>query len=132
MKKLDAIKERLFFLAQDSPSFARAKIVSVLVDGTRIISYGYNQPKTHPLQRKYASNPKSIYLHSEIDAIRNGIRRQNNEIKGLTLITIRVKKERGDYVLGMAHPCAGCQRAIIDYELKSYYSLDHQQDKDFN
>jgi len=103
----------LLLLARDTPTFAGAKMAAVIKDKREIISFGFNQKKSHPLQKRYSSNPEAICLHSEIDAIRKAPYRTN--LRGKTLFVARVLKG-GQRAL--AKPCIGCQRAIKDFGFK--------------
>jgi deoxycytidylate deaminase len=51
-----------------------ARLAAALVYRNEIIAMGTNKNKTHPFQKKYASNADAIFLHAEIDAICNALR----------------------------------------------------------
>ncbi len=82
----------------------------------KIIAFGFNSYKSHPLQKKFGRNEKAICLHAEIDAIKNALKRVKiSDLKRATLYVARIKK---DGTIGMAKPCTGCQRAIVAFGIK--------------
>lgn len=106
-----------------------AKMSAAIVKRNEIISFGFNSMKTHPLMRKYGKNKESVYLHAEISAIKNALRTMSiQELNGSDLYICRVKKTAPyakGYVWGLAKPCEGCARAIIDFGIKNvYYTTD--------
>lgn len=78
---------------------------------------GYNQKKTHPLQKQYGTNEYSIHLHAEIDCIRQAYR-----VEGyLGDATLYVARTRLDNSIATACPCKGCQKAITNFQIDSVY-----------
>jgi deoxycytidylate deaminase len=108
--------ENLKVLAEDLEAFANAKIASALFYKGVPVSFGFNQPKSHPFALKYSRKEGAIYLHAESDAIRKARKKLTEfEMKRSTLITVRVKydyKKRS--LIGISKPCAGCMRCIED------------------
>lgn len=116
------ILNQLHTLATDVERSSRSKIVAALVYKGKIVSYGRNQIKTHPLQKKFKKHPKAIFLHAEIDAIRNALRRYSvDDLLKMDLYIARSKNEGVKDVWGLAKPCSGCSRAIDHFELNSVY-----------
>jgi deoxycytidylate deaminase len=112
------------------PVGERIRLVSAIVDSKgNIVSLGAASKKTHPLQKKYQRNPHSIYLHSEIDAIRKAVSKDIDlSVCNLYICRIRSWEISHKFNIrgwGSAKPCEGCQRAIKDYKIKKvYYTLD--------
>lgn len=110
-----------------------AKIAALLVyKNTNIIAWGQNQEKTHPLQAQFAKNKEAIYLHAEIDAIRNMLRQLDpDEMRHCTLYIARAKytdDSKKEMIFGEAKPCTGCEAAIIAFEIKRVvYTTDNQK-----
>lgn len=115
-----------FAIAQGLPTVAKARVCAMLEDEDGIIDIGVNQYKSHPLQARFGSNDKAIFLHSEIDAIINQLRRLPvNYLKYSTLWIARAKKINGVWKKGLAKPCSGCQRAIIHFNIKEvHWTID--------
>lgn len=91
-------------------------MAAVLVKGNRILSWGNNRIKTHPIQKNYDFDCNS--LHAEIDAL---IRAPYGQIKGATIYVCR-RQVNGNY--GLAKPCSGCYETLKNYEIKKViYSL---------
>lgn len=112
-----------------------AKCSAILVIRNRIISFGHNQRKSHPLQAEYGRNIEAINLHAEIDSIRNALRMKSfhvDDFRRSTLYVGRVKHKTGSptspYVWGMAKPCRnGCDMAIDAFNIsRVVYSKDDQ------
>jgi tRNA(Arg) A34 adenosine deaminase TadA len=105
------------------------KFAAAVVWNNKIISIGMNSMKSHPLQAKYSKNEHAIFLHSEIDAIKNALREIDvDDFSKCDLYITRVKKEKPftkKFVWGLAKPCAGCERAIAAFGLKrTIYTCD--------
>jgi deoxycytidylate deaminase len=118
-------------VADASEPFARAKMAAALVYKNEIISIGTNKNKTHPLQGRYAKHEAAIYLHSEIDAIANAMRRYDVETVAKSKLFIYRSKwthsKKPVLTQGMAKPCQGCMRAIAAFDIKHVcYSLEEE------
>jgi len=100
----------------------KARIASCLVRRNEIVAFGINKLKSHPFQAKFSKNEDSIYLHSEIDCIKNALRAISiEELKDCTLYIARMKYEsthRRQMIPGLARPCTGCQSAIRAFDIK--------------
>ena len=71
------------------------KLAAAIVWRNRIISVGMNSMKSHPLQAKYSKNMHSVFLHAEIDSIKNALREIDVDVLSKCDIYIcRVKKEK--------------------------------------
>lgn len=111
------IKQILLRAAIAHPGCANAKVVAAIVR-KRILAFGFNNYKTHPLQKQYARNPASLCLHAEIDAIA----RLGHQAKGADLYVARVLKNGTP---AMAKPCQGCVRAIAAFGIRNVYYTTH-------
>lgn len=117
--KIDKYFRILQTIAEDVEPVRRFRHTSLVVYRNDIVGVGYNQLKTHPLQKQFGKNSESIFLHAEIDAIRNALRRVSvEELTRCDLYVIRVDKNN---LLGNSKPCEGCQRAIIHFNLRNVY-----------
>lgn len=99
-----------------------SRIAAAVVIKGNIISLGYCSRRTHPFQKRFAKNPEAIYLHAETNAIRNSLNHMPPaDLQQATLYINRQKHPPHDtkaWVDGLAKPCAGCERAIIEFGLK--------------
>lgn len=116
MNDIETIKSDLITLALANPGAGNAKLAACIIDRkNNIISYGFNRYKTHPLQSKFSSNPHSIFLHAEIDAIVNLLRRiRDEDFQKHSLLVARVWKNGNT---ANAKPCRGCQEALQTYNI---------------
>jgi tRNA(Arg) A34 adenosine deaminase TadA len=112
-------------ITRDIECVGNQRLAACIVRGTRVISFGHNKRKTHPLQTRFAKNQHCVYLHAEIDAIKNALKELKVEdLKQCTLIVVRTKK---DGSTGLAKPCKGCRQSIETFELKQVvYSTDKE------
>jgi len=98
------------------------KLAAAIVHRNKIISIGMNRMKTHPLAVKYGRNKDAIYLHAEIDSIKNALREIDiDNFEKCDIYVVRVKKEKPfgkKYIWGLAKPCSGCQKAIQDFGIR--------------
>lgn len=129
-KKHEKIMNILARVAVDLNPVGSAKIASCLVIKNQIVSFGYNQKKTHPLQAKFGKNSECIYLHSEIDSIKNALRFVSvDDLKKATLYICRVKHNVENHKIlqyGLSKPCSGCANAIDTFGIKKVvFSTDN-------
>ena len=123
------ILENIFQLAQDTEGAGNSRLAACIVYKNKIISYGFNQKKTHPFQSQYSKNEDAIYLHSETDAIKNALKRVDPEIlEKSTLCVVRAKRNSDnhkEWIFGLAKPCCGCAKAIATFGIKNViYTTD--------
>ena len=111
----------LLELAKESPPVSGARTVAAIVRRGRLLCWGHNQYKTHPLQARFGRTPKSIYQHAEINALVNA-KRQNVDLTGKTLYIVR---SLADGSFGTALPCPGCWKAIRHYNIASVVASDY-------
>lgn len=104
------MKIKFFNYAKKFSNFgehSKAQVGSVIVQGNKIISWGYNQNKTH------SQAPHSYkFIHAEFDSIR---KLTPEQLKGSIIYVYRETKN-GD--LGMSKPCPSCKKLIEDVGIK--------------
>lgn len=106
-------------------TFSRARLGTVITYGNKIISVGFNQLKTSPIQKKYnryreGEFPPHIHndtIHSEIDAL-NKCSFVDIDWKNVTLYVGREDKAGNSK---LAKPCPACMQAIRDRGIKKVY-----------
>jgi len=103
----------------------------------KIISYGFNQDRTHRMSRRFKKNPDANFIHAEVDAIKNALYRTDAKTVGKsTLYVARAKKvERynPNMVFGKAKPCRGCQDCINWFDIKKvFYTEDNGEVGEIN
>lgn len=107
-----------------------AKVSSAIVYKGRIVSIGTNKKKSHPFQARFGETEHSIFLHAEISAIKNALREISiDDMKKADLYVCRVKKEKQyskQFVCGIAKPCCGCERAIVEFGIKNVYYTNNE------
>jgi deoxycytidylate deaminase len=129
MKISTTILKTLTKVAEANDEFPKARLAAALVKSNKIMSIGINRKKTDPLQAKYGKNKESIFLHAEINCIKNALREYDVEdLKNATLYICRVKRsgqKTNKWVWGLAKPCEGCSRAIVEFGIKNVvYTTD--------
>ncbi len=96
----------------------RYQMAAAVTMRNRIISFGSNRMKTHPMQKKYARNDHSLFLHAEVNAIKNALRYiAVDDLKKASLVVLRKK----DAKRGLSKPCEGCMRAIAEFGIKKVF-----------
>lgn len=108
-------------MAKSNPIQGLPRIAAVIIDFDNSIMYGINKRKTHPLQKKFGKNTDSIYLHAEIDAIKNYVSHRILEASNLRNAIMYIARVKRDGSLGFAKPCEGCQRALIHFGISEVY-----------
>ncbi len=125
------IYDVLFKLAQTVEKTANAQMAAAIFKRNKLVSFGVNSKKTHPFQKRFGKNDDCIFLHSEIDAIKNALRYISlDDLKKCSIYISRIKKDKpkGKYISGMAKPCEGCARALFSFGIKKvYYTEDNKK-----
>ena len=116
-------------LAIENPGVrSKYKIAAGVVYKKNLIATGINSYKTHPLMWEFGKNQDSLFLHAEIDAIKNSLRLITQEqLTKCDMYIVRVKRSQTNkrWVFGLAKPCKGCQRAIESFNVKNiFYTTD--------
>lgn len=117
---MDRIDSMLTRLAVENPGVqGRFKMSAGIVYKKHLIATGVNQYKTHPIMMGPGYRDGQIFLHAEIDAIRNALRLINQQqLTRCELRIVRVKRPRkgsNAWIHGLARPCPGCTRAIAGF-----------------
>lgn len=113
MKKDQTFISILKKITQDIDCVGNQTLAACIVKKNKIAAFGNNKNKTHPLQSKFTKHPQALYLHAEIDAIKNTIKRYGVDyLVGSTLYVARTKKNGSE---GLAKPCKGCMQAIESF-----------------
>jgi tRNA(Arg) A34 adenosine deaminase TadA len=100
----------------------RIKLAAGVVYKNRLVAVGKNSYKSHPLMGKYNKNPEAIYLHAEVDAIKNALRVLSlQELEKSDILVVRVRRDGHDYQTCLAKPCDGCMSAIKAFNLRNLY-----------
>lgn len=110
-----------------------SRMAAAIVYKNNVISIGHNSRRTHPFQAKYGKNPMAICMHAEINAIKNALNHlEVDDFKKTTIMIYRVKKQNGlrkaAWVDGMAKPCEGCARAIMEFGIKKIVYSTEEND----
>ena len=124
--KDEAILKILDKVAESIDPVSNARLAAAVVYRNDIIAIGTNRKKTHPFQRRFAKHDMAIYLHAEIDAIKNALRHISlTELAKSKLYISRMRyadsepKPTPDKLMhGLAKPCEGCMRAIATFDIK--------------
>jgi deoxycytidylate deaminase len=97
--------------------FGRIQIGAALVDGNYVVSRGFNQEVSHPLQRKYNDRSGRVapdhFLHAEIHAL---VRSKSYDLTGCEAYVARLDR-RGRPA--MCRPCPACLAALADAGLQT-------------
>lgn len=104
--------------ARQNPIIKLPQMAAVIVR-RNVIAIGYNSLKSHPLAARFGRHDEAIYLHAEVDAIKNALRFcRPNELAGCSMYVARVLKN-GEPAL--AKPCKGCVRALATFGIEDVY-----------
>lgn len=107
----------------------RSRLAAMLVYKNDVIAVGYNKKKTHPMAQRFQKHEEAIYLHAEVDCIKNALRVVEPELlQKCTMYVLRMKRPDDNpkvFVRGMSKPCCGCHHAIEQFGIKKvYYTTD--------
>ena len=119
MKEKD---EKFFQVAKElskCSDFRRIKIGSIIVNKKEVLGCGFNNKKTHPIQkklngfRKMERKRQSAALHAEMAAILHVANK--HKLKGAT---IYVYRENCWGEIAMSRPCEACMAKIKEVGIK--------------
>ena len=117
MSNLDHWMRKAQAAAWDS-THDRDKIGAVIVRGNYLISTGWNQKKSHPMQAKYnvlRNLECANYIHAEIHSL---VRSGREDVRGSILYVYRQDKSGA---VANCKPCAACTKAISDAGITQVY-----------
>lgn len=124
--KTETIMKLLDKVAETVEPVSQARLAAAIVYKNDVVSFGTNKAKTHPFQKRFAKHEMAIYLHAEIDAIKNSLRHISiEELSKSKLYVARIRYDsnqknlvRENLKTGLARPCSGCMRAIANFNIK--------------
>jgi len=136
---MDRITQMLTRLAIDEGGFEsvrRVPMAAGIVYKRHLVATGVNQQKTHPLMLGKGYRKDQLYMHAEVDAIRNALRLITvSQLSQCELHIVRVKHPSTDsntWIHGLAKPCKGCARTIANFGItKVYWTTDSEIAVDF-
>jgi len=104
----------------------RSKHAAVLVYKNEVISLACNKIKSHPFQKRYSKANEAIFLHAEVSAIHNALKKVS--LKDLSKATmyvcrVRINNDNKNY-FSYSKPCDGCMRAIAEFDIKTVFYTD--------
>ena len=110
----------------------RFKLASAVVYKKYVIATGINSYKTHPLMNGEGYRDGQVFLHAEMDAIKNALKLIDTEqLTKCDLYVVRVKRPYNyskDWIYGLAKPCPGCTKAIASFGIKNVYYSENEDD----
>lgn len=120
------IFELLTDVSQDVQKVANVQMTSAIVIKHEIISIGSAIKKSHPLQARFSKNPESIFLHSEINALRKALKIVSvTDLEKASIYICRIRQHgngvKNTYGWGLACPCSGCMAALTEFGIKKIY-----------
>jgi deoxycytidylate deaminase len=103
-------------LAEDVEPWAGVRIAAVLACRGEILSFGYNDNKSHPFQAKFGKNEHAIYWHAETRCIANALKRNYRSLlPKSTMYIVRITSRK---LPVLSRPCEGCDKAIRAHKIK--------------
>lgn len=84
------------------------QLCALVVKKNRVLSVGYNQPKTHPI----SADSVMQQLHAEMDAL---LRCPEGDVEGAEVIVVRSKSSDQP---GLAKPCSVCQPILKRFGIR--------------
>lgn len=121
----------LRIMAQDVAPVRGAKLASAIMHKNQIVSFGINQTRSHPMQARFSKNADAIFLHAEIDSIKNALYNNTPDfLARTTMFVYRIKRREAgrhaSWCQGNASPCVGCSRAIATFGIRRVISSTDQ------
>lgn len=102
-------------LAVEAKRDVTHELCALVVSKNRVLSVGYNQPKTHPI----SSDTAQQQLHAEMDAL---LRCSETDAGGAEIIVVRTKPSGKP---GLAKPCEVCQGILRRFGVRRvFFTID--------
>lgn len=121
-KKHTQVLDLLAKIAEDVEPVNSSRLAAAIVYRNKVIAIGTNSRKSHPLQKKFGKTDDAIFLHAEVCAIKNALKRIDVDmLSKCSIYVARVKRPNPhskEYVWGIAKPCNGCMGAIESFDIK--------------
>jgi deoxycytidylate deaminase len=116
-------------LAGEATHDVTHQLCALVVSKNRVLSVGYNQPKTHPI----SSETQMQQLHAEMDAIVrcpytpvSNPAREKPPLSGAEVIVARVRPSGKP---GLAKPCEVCERLLARLGIRRvFYTINSNYD----
>ena len=110
----------------------RFKLASAVVYKKYVIATGVNSYKTHPLMNGEGYKEGQVFLHAEMDAIKNALKLIDVEqLSQCDLYVVRVKRpnyKSKEWIYGLAKPCPGCTKAIANFGIRNVYYSENENE----
>ena len=116
---IDAMFEKAVDVAIKNSKDYRHRLGAVIFKRGTIISTGWNQAKTHPLQAKFKDRPQKDYLHAEVHGVVRGLRCRS--LLGCSIVVVRVLRNNS---FGSSFPCPGCLACLNEVGIKHIVYYD--------
>lgn len=108
------------------------KVGAILVYKNKIVSVGFNQQKSNPIQKEYNVCRCTEKRYFDVDKCNNSIHAETSAILNaqrlginLSECSIFVYRQKKSKVQGLSKPCKACQKLLLDNGITDwYYSLD--------
>jgi len=127
---LDKTTSLLLKIAEDIPEPVRNyRLASAILYKKQIVGFGVNSYKTDPFQSKYMKNPFSIFVHAEIAAIKNALKRIDvDDFKRSSLVVVRVKRNMNNtkFIPALSKPCIGCMSCIYEFGIRNVFYTNEE------
>jgi deoxycytidylate deaminase len=124
------ITQMLTRLAIENPGVnGRFKMAAGIVYKKHLIATGINSYKTHPMMNGDGYRKGQVFLHAEVDAIRNALKLLTQaQLSKCDLYVVRVKRPCSNsvnWVHGLAKPCPGCEKIIKAFDLQRIFFTEN-------
>jgi deoxycytidylate deaminase len=132
----ERVLSNLAVIAADIAPVGSARVAACILHRNSVISYGVCSNKSNPFQKRFSKNDQSIFLHAEVDAIRNAIKKTKeiDFLKNSILYVCRVKRPKSnskEFIQGLACPCEGCKKAIATFNIREIIYSNNESGYDY-
>ena len=99
----------------------RQRLGAVVFSNKKVISTGFNKPKSHPITKKF----KFGTIHAEIDALLNC--REDAEGKDIMVVRLLKRQE-----FGISKPCIMCKNIIESFKINRVFYFNRNGEIEFD
>ena len=105
-------------LAGEAEHDVTHQLCALVVSKNRVLSVGYNQPKTHPISK----DTEMQQLHAEMDAV---VRCPESAVEGAEIVVARIKPSGKP---GLARPCEICEGVLERVGIRRVFYTTNSDD----
>lgn len=123
-KRVDRFFKLAYKATLSTPKSCRFAVGAVIVMGSRVVSKGFNEPRTHPASPSPSEgrSPRR-HIHAEVKAVCCLNEAQKAQLHRCTIYVTR-RRAIGNG-MGMSKPCPYCEKFLLEHGITNVWYTDN-------